>query len=198
MNIKTFCNNFSKFLTNLYSENGKYLTNASVVDVLNFHILKVDTENENKIDQLKLIELFWESDKQSFGDSEYSKYNVINLIKTNQQDIMKKIKYTINLDSNNPNQIESLDSGAVSSDFFVGVSNNKYSKFYEKLKLITNLVSPYFKLTQIEFEVEDFELVSIKTDSYYPSNKLLSIILDNFDLNSDEEINEDTLFLNVV
>jgi hypothetical protein len=198
MNRKTFCNNFSKFLTNLYSENGKYLTNASVVDVLNFHILKVDTENENKIDQLKLIELFWESDKQSFGDSEYSKYNVINLIKTNQQDIMKKIKYTINLDSNNPNQIESLDSGAVSSDFFVGVSNNKYSKFYEKLKLITNLVSPYFKLTQIEFEVEDFELVSIKTDSYYPSNKLLSIILDNFDLNSDEEINEDTLFLNVV
>jgi hypothetical protein len=198
MNRKTFCNNFSKFLTNLYSEDGKYMTHSSVVDVLNFYILKVDTENKNEIDQSKLVEMFWKSDKSSFGGTEYSKYNIINLIKTNQKDIMKNVKYTINLESDELNQVESLTSGTVSSDFFVGVSNERYHKLYEKLKQITNLVSPYFKLTQIEYVVEDFELVSINTNSYYPSDKLLSIILDNFDLNTDEEINKDTLFLNVI
>ena len=198
MNRKTFCNNFSKFLTNLYSEDGKYMTHSSVVDVLNFYILKVNTENENEIDQSKLVEMFWKSDKSSFGETEYSKYNVINLINTKQKDIMKNVKYTINLESDELNQVESLTSGTVSSDFFVGVSNKRYHKLYEKLRQITNLVSPYFKLTQIEYVMEDFELVSINTNSYYPSDKLLSIILDNFDLNTDEEINKDTLFLNVI
>ena len=198
MNRKTFCNNFSKFLTNLYSENGKFMTHTSVVDVLNFHILKVDTENENKIDSSKLVEMFWKNDKESFGDLEYSKINVINLIKTNQKNVMKNIKYTISLDSENSDKIESLDSGTVSSDFLVGVSDERYNKLYEKLKVITNLVSPHFKSNKIEYQIEDFELVSIETDSYYPSEKLLSIILDNFNINSDEEINKDTLFLNVI
>lgn len=198
MNRKTFCNNFSKFLNNLYSENGKFMTHASVVDVLNFHILKVDTENENKIDSSKLVEMFWKNDKDSFGDLEYSEFNVINLIKTNQKNVMKNIKYTISLDSENSDKIESLDSGTVSSDFFIGVSDERYNKLYEKLKVITNLVSPYFKSNKIEYQIEDFELVSIETDSYYPSEKLLSIILDNFNINSDEEINKDTLFLNVI
>ena len=39
-------------------------------------------------------------------------------------------------------------------------------------------------------------LKSIKSDSYYPSDKLLSIILDNFDLEKD--LKTDNLFLNVI
>ena len=198
MNRKTFCNNFSRFLTNLYSENGKFITHVSVVDTVNFYILKIDTENENKVDSSKLVEMFWKKDKESFGGLEYSKFNTINLIKTNQKNIMKTVKYTINLESENNNQFESSDSGVVSSDFFIGVSDERYVKLYDKLKLITNLVSPYFKLSNIEYQIKGFELVSIKSDSYYPSEKLLSIILDNFSLDSDEEINKDTLFLNVI
>ena len=196
MNRKTFCNNFSKFLTNLYSENGKFLTHASVVDTHNFYIIKIDTENDNKFNSNSLVELFWNEDKESFGDSEYSKFNVINLIKTNQKDIMENIKYTITIGESSVDNFEVSNSGIVSSDFMVGVSDKKYSEIYDRLKKITELVSPYFKTTKIEYEIEDFKLVSIKSDSYYPSDKLLSIILDNFDLEKDVDTND--LFLNVI
>lgn len=196
MNRKTFCNNFSKFLTNLYSENGKFMTQVSVTDTINFYIIKVDTESENNVDSSNLVELFWENDKESFGVLEHSKINVINLIKTNQKDIMKNIKYTINVSSLESNHMESSDSGVITSDFFTGVSDNKYYSLYEKLKTITELVSPYFKISKIEYNIEDFEILSINSDSYYPSEKLLSIILDNFDLS--KEINTENLFLNVI
>ena len=196
MNRKTFCNNFSKFLTNLYSEAGKFITHVSVVDTVNFYVLKVDTENENKVDSSKLVEMFWNKDSESFGDIEYSKFNVINVIKTNQKNLMKTVKYTININESNTDEFEVDGSGVVSSDFLVGVSDVRYHKLYSKLKTITSLVSPYFKTTQIEYSIEDFSLVSIKSDSYYPSDKLLSIILDNFDLEKDLET--DNLFLNVI
>ena len=196
MNRKTFCNNFSKFLTNLYSENGKFMTQVSVTDTVNFYIIKVDTENDNKFNSNSLVELFWNEDKESFGDLEYSKFNVINLIKTNQKDIMENIKYTINIGESSVDNFEVSNSGIVSSDFMVGVSDKKYSEIYDRLKKITELVSPYFKTTKIEYEIEDFKLVSIKSDSYYPSDKLLSIILDNFDLEKDVDTND--LFLNVI
>ena len=196
MNRKTFCNNFSKFLTDLYSENGKFITQTSVSDTLNFYVIKIDTENKSDVDSSKLVELFWNSNKESFGETEYSKYNAINLIKTNQKNVMKNVKYTINLDSLNRDHIESSDSGVVTSDFLIGVSDEKYKNLYEKLKTITQLVSPFFKTSKIEYFIEDYELVSIQTDSYYPSEKLLSIILDNFDLSS--EIGTENLFLNVI
>ena len=85
MNRKTFCNNFSKFLTDLYSENGKFITQTSVSDTLNFYVIKIDTENKSDVDSSKLVELFWNYDKESFGETEYSKYSTINLIKTNQK-----------------------------------------------------------------------------------------------------------------
>ena len=196
MNRKTFCNDFSKFLTELYSENQKFTTQVSVVDTINFYIIKIDTENEDKIDSSKLVEMFWKKNKSSFGELEYSKFNTINLIKTNQKDVMKNVKYLININSSEFNNIESSEHGVVSSDFLVGVSDNRYHKLYEKLKTISELVSPYFKLSKIEYTIEDLEISSITTDSYYPSEKLLSIILDNFNLS--EEINTENLFLNVV
>ncbi len=196
MNRKTFCNNFSKFLTNIYSEGGKFMTHVSIVDTVNFFILKVDTENENKVDSSKLIEMFWKEDSESFGGIEYSKLNVINVIKTNRKNLMKNIKYTINTNESNNDEFEVDGSGVVSSDFLVGVSDLRYHELYDKLKTITSLVSPYFKTTQIEYTIEDFNLTSIKSDSYYPSDKLLSIILDNFDLEKDLET--DNLFLNVI
>jgi len=196
MNRKTFCNNFSKFLTDLYSENGKFITQTSVSDTLNFYVIKIDTENKSDVDSSKLVELFWNSDKESFGKTEYSKYSTINLIKTNQKNIMKNVKYTISLNTSNNNDVESTDTGVVTSDFLIGVSDEKYKSLYEKLKTITQLVSPFFKTSKIEYSIENYELVSIETDSYYPSEKLLSIILDNFDLSS--EINTENLFLNVI
>lgn len=196
MNRKTFCNKFSKFLTDLYSENGKFTTQTSVSDTLNFYVIKIDTENKSDVDSSKLVELFWNSDKESFGETEYSKYSTINLIKTNQKNIMKNVKYTISLSTSNDNDVESTDTGVVTSDFLIGVSDEKYKSLYEKLKTITQLVSPFFKTSKIEYSIENYELVSIETDSYYPSEKLLSIILDNFDLSS--EINTENLFLNVI
>jgi hypothetical protein len=196
MNRKIFCNKFSKFLTDLYSENGKFITQTSVSDTLNFYVIKIDTENKSDVDSSKLVELFWNSDKESFGETEYSKYNTINLIKTNQKNIMKNVKYTIGLNTSNNNDVESTDTGVVTSDFLIGVSDEKYKSLYEKLKTITQLVSPFFKTSKIEYSIENYELVSIETDSYYPSEKLLSIILDNFDLSS--EINTENLFLNVI
>jgi len=196
MNRKTFCNKFSKFLTDLYSENGKFTTQTSVSDTLNFYVIKIDTENKNKIDSSNLVELFWNYDKESFGETEYSKYSTINLIKTNQKNIMKNVKYTISLSTSNNNDVESTDTGVVTSDFLIGVSDEKYKSLYEKLKTITQLISPFFKTSKIEYSIENYELVSIETDSYYPSEKLLSIILDNFDLSS--EINTENLFLNVI
>jgi hypothetical protein len=196
MNRKTFCNNFSKFLTDLYSENGKFITQTSVSDTLNFYVIKIDTENKSDVDSSKLVELFWNYDKESFGETEYSKYNTINLVKTNQKNIMKNVKYTITLNTSNNNDVESTDTGVVTSDFLIGVSDEKYKSLYEKLKTITQLVSPFFKTSKIEYSIENYELVSIETDSYYPSEKLLSIILDNFDLSS--EIKTENLFLNVI
>jgi len=196
MNRKIFCNKFSKFLTDLYSENGKFITQTSVSDTLNFYVIKIDTENKSDVDSSKLVELFWNSNKESFGETEYSKYSSINLIKTNQKNTMKNVKYTISLNTSNNNDVESTDTGVVTSDFLIGVSDEKYKSLYEKLKTITQLVSPFFKTSKIEYSIENYELVSIETDSYYPSEKLLSIILDNFDLSS--EINTENLFLNVI
>jgi len=111
---------------------------------------------------------------------------------------MNNIKYSINIDELNVDNFESNESGVITSDFFDGVSDKKYISLYEKLKQITTIVSTYFKLTKIEYNIVDFNIISIETNSYYPSDKLLSIILDNFDLNSEEEINKNDLFLNVI
>ena len=91
---------------------------------------------------------------------------------------------------------------SVSSKFPYGYSENYLKQTYNHLKEISCKSQPYFKFSWVELSCNltktDFEITSIKSDSYYSSEKLLSILKDNYDGPIDVLLNEDRMFLNVV
>ena len=74
-------------------------------------------------------------------------------------------------------------------------------KVINYLKHISFNVQPYFRYNFIEFSVSfnetnnTIDIYKLVTDSYYPTEKLVSIILDNFSMNVDE-ISEDWKTIN--
>ena len=90
----------------------------------------------------------------------------------------------------------------VSSKFPYGYSENYLRATYNHLKEISCKCQPYFKFSWVELTCKliktDFEITSIKSDSYYPSNKLLSILKDNYNGSTDTVLSEDNIFLTVI
>jgi hypothetical protein len=78
------------------------------------------------------------------------------------------------------------------SDIIFGLSDNYMKKVINYLKHISFNVQSYFRYSFIEFNVtfnESEGIININefnTDSYYPNEKLLSIILDNFSMKVDD------------
>jgi hypothetical protein len=122
-----------------------------------------------------------------FNELDKEKINTINLIKSNQESIMEKFSIRFDVISSNHLDMSFNNHSIICSDIKNSFVNSNLQTLIDSLEQISNKISPYFKFTWCEYEVEisedKFNLINFKSDSYYPNSKLMSIFLDNFDLN---------------
>jgi len=96
-----------------------------------------------------------------------------------------------------------LSSITIQSTFPHGYSKNYLGNLYSYLYKISEKSQPYFKFRNIRLEFESYEgnlkFTKVKSDSYYSSELLLSILNDNFEGKvSDDYQLPSKLFLNVI
>jgi len=192
-------NDFADYVCEIISENNTHKTKLSVVDVENFMIVKGFTKSENVINFSELSSNFIELNKNKYPNLE--KFNTIDVLSYDCDD--KEFEDEIIQYSTKPKEnINDELSIVVSSKFPYGYSENYLRATYNHLKEISCKCQPYFKFSWVELTCKliktDFEITSIKSDSYYPSNKLLSILKDNYDGSTDTVLSEDNIFLNVI
>lgn len=192
-------NDFADYVCEIISENDTHKTKLSVVDVENFMIVKGFTKSENVINFSELSSNFIELNKNKYPNLE--KFNTIDVLSYDCDD--KEFEDEIIQYSTKPKEnINDELSIVVSSKFPYGYSENYLRATYNHLKEISCKCQPYFKFSWVELTCKliktDFEITSIKSDSYYASNKLLSILKDNYDGSTDTVLSEDNIFLNVI
>ena len=192
-------NDFADYVCEIISENDTHKTKLSVVDVENFMIVKGFTKSENVINFSELNSNFIELNKNKYPNLD--KFNTIDVLSYDCDD--KEFEDEIIQYSTKPKEnINDELSIVVSSKFPYGYSENYLRATYNHLKEISCKCQPYFKFSWVELTCKliktDFEITSIKSDSYYPSNKLLSILKDNYDGSTDTVLSEDNIFLNVI
>ena len=196
---QNFVNDFADFLCSLISENNKYKTKLSVTDVESFVVVKGFTENSNVIEFSKITSDFIDLNKEKYPH--ISNIQSIDVIHYNCDDKVFN-ETVVSYSTNESPSINSELSISVSSVFPYGYSENYLRATYYHLKDISCKSQPYFKFNWVELSCSvtktDFEITSIKSDSYYSSEKLLSILKDNYDGPSDSILNEDMVFLNVI
>lgn len=192
-------NDFADYVCEIISENDTHKTKLSVVDVENFMIVKGFTKSENVINFSELSSNFIELNKNKYPNLE--KFNTIDVLSYDCDD--KEFEDEIIQYSTKPKEnINDELSIVVSSKFPYGYSENYLRATYNHLKEISCKCQPYFKFSWVGLTCKliktDFEITSIKSDSYYASNKLLSILKDNYDGSTDTVLSEDNIFLNVI
>lgn len=192
-------NDFADYVCEIISENDTHKTKLSVVDVENFMIVKGFTKSENVINFSELSSNFIELNKNKYPNLD--KFNTIDVLSYDCDD--KEFEDEIIQYSTNPKEnINDELSIVVSSKFPYGYSENYLRATYNHLKEISCKCQPYFKFSWVELTCKliktDFEITSIKSDSYYASNKLLSILKDNYDGSTDTVLSKDNIFLNVI
>lgn len=191
-------NDFADYLCNLISENNTHKTKLSVVDVENFMVIKGYTKSSEVIDFNKVTIEFIELVKDKYTDLKYiSTIDVISY-SCEEKDFEDVV---ISYSTKEESQINSELSISVSSKFPYGYSDNYLKYAYNHLKEISCKSQPYFKFSWVELTCKltntDFGITSIKSDSYYNSEKLLSILKDNYDGPNDTILDESKLLLNV-
>lgn len=196
---QNFVNDFADFLCELISENNKYKTKLSVTDVESFVVVKGFTENSDVVEFSKITSDFIDLNKEKYPH--ISNIQSIDVIHYNCDDKVFN-ETVISYSTNEDLPINTELSISVSSKFPYGYSENYLKQTYNHLKEISCKSQPYFKFSWVELSCNltktDFEITSIKSDSYYSSEKLLSILKDNYDGPIDVLLNEDRMFLNVV
>jgi hypothetical protein len=192
-------NDFADYLCNLISENNTHKTRLSVVDVENFMVIKGYTRSSVVIDFNKVTIEFIESVKDKYTDLKH--INTIDVLSYSckEKDFEGEV---ISYSTKEESQINTELSISVSSKFPYGYSDNYLKQTYNHLKEISCKTQPYFKFSWIELTCKltktDFEITSIKSDSYYTSEKLLSILKDNYDGPIDVLLDESKMMLNVI
>jgi hypothetical protein len=100
---------------------------------------------------------------------------------------MEKFSVRFDVISSNHLDMSFNNHSIICSDVKNSFVNSNLQTLIDSLEQISNKISPYFKFTWCEYEVEisedKFNLINFNSDSYYPNSKLMSIFLDNFDLN---------------
>jgi hypothetical protein len=192
-------NDFADYLCNLISENNKYKTKLSVVDVENFMVIKGYTKSSVVIDFNKITGEFIDSVKNKYTDLKF--ISTIDVMSYNSEDKSFNDEI-ISFSTKEEPQINSELSISVSSKFPYGYSDNYLKQTYNHLKEISCKSQPYFKFSWVELTCKltntDFEITSIKSDSYYNSKKLLSILKDNYDGPIDVLLDENKMMLSVI
>ena len=192
-------NDFADYVCKIISENDTHKTKLSVVDVENFMIVKGFTTSDNVVSFSKITPEFIKSQKEKYPNLE--NFNTIDVMSYSCED--KSFEDEIVQYSNRNQEIINNElTISISSKFPYGYSENYLKQTYNHLKEISCKCQPYFKFNWVELTCKvtnsDFEIMSINSDSYYPSKKFLSILKDNYDGPIDVLLNEDMISLNVI
>jgi len=197
-----FVNKFADFLCQEVSENNTYKTKLSVVDCNSLFIIKGYTKNPNVLVLNNLTDKFIEEHKDNYSDLTGLNLKTLDIIDydtkdTNFEDTKFIFEYPETFTTNN------LSSITIQSTFPHGYSKNYLGNLYSYLYKISEKSQPYFKFRNIKLEFESNEgnlkFTKVKSDSYYSSELLLSILNDNFEGKvSDDYQLPSKLFLNVI
>ena len=197
-----FVNKFADFLCQEISENNTYKTKLSVVDCNSLFIIKGYTKNPNIHVLNKLTDKFIEENQDNYSDLTGLNLKTLDIIDydtkdTNFEDKKFIFEYPETFTTNE------LSSITIQSTFPHGYSKNYLGNLYSYLYKISEKSQPYFKFRNIKLEFESNEgnlkFTKVKSDSYYSSELLLSILNDNFEGKvSDDYQLPSKLFLNVI
>ena len=197
-----FVNKFANFLCQEISENNTYKTKLSVVDCNSLFIIKGYTKNPKIYVLNNLTDKFIEQEQDNYSDLTGLNLKTLDIIDydtkdTNFEDTKFIFEYPETFTTNE------LSSITIQSTFPHGYSKNYLGNLYSYLYKISEKSQPYFKFRNIrlEFESNDGNLrfTKVKSDSYYSSELLLSILNDNFEGKvSDDYQLPSKLFLNVI
>ena len=197
-----FVNKFADFLCQEVSENNTYKTKLSVVDCNSLFIIKGYTKNPNVLVLNNLTDKFIEEHKDNYSDLTGLNLKTLDIIDydtkdTNFEDTKFIFEYPETFTTNN------LSSITIQSTFPHGYSKNYLGNLYSYLYKISEKSQPYFKFRNLRLEFESNEgnlkFTKVKSDSYYSSELLLSILNDNFKGKvSDDSQLPSKLFLNVI
>ena len=197
-----FVNKFADFLCQEVSENNTYKTKLSVVDCNSLFIIKGYTKNPNVLVLNNLTDKFIEEQQDNYSDLTGLNLKTLDIIDydtkdTNFEDTKFVFEYPETFTTNN------LSSITIQSTFPHGYSKNYLGNLYSYLYKISEKSQPYFKFRNIKLEFESNEgnlkFTKVKSDSYYSSELLLSILNDNFEGKvSDDYQLPSKLFLNVI
>lgn len=191
------CNFFAEYVSTELSQEGKFDTVISVTDCESLIIIKGYTENETIQDIKEIINKFISQHSVEFSFVDLEKISTIDMVSFGEKNKFKNksLKWRFEKYVHFPNYtVNEINTPVINSEFPYGFSKNHLKNLYLYLEHISYNIQDYFGYNFIEFEVEQsenghVEIVNILTDSVYPSSKLHSIILDNFEMNV-SEINE--------
>jgi hypothetical protein len=175
MDRKKFINLLSEEIVNTLSSDSI----ITVVDLQNFFVVKGKTSSEKVIN----VKDVYSSLCVKYNEYKNINFNTIDLIEYSKKPYQDKVA---EIEINSEDTIK-LDNDILISDFQYSHSKNLGKSIYYYCKMIFDICQSYFRMSKIKFwfeynsEENSYTLVSIKTDSYYNDNKLMSIILDNFD-----------------
>jgi hypothetical protein len=178
MNRKKFINLLSEEINNRLSSDSI----ITVVDFQNFFVIKGETVSSDVINLKDCFNKICENNKEYKNIN----FNTIDLIEYGVKPSLDKV---VEIEIDPEKVYVPLDNNILLSEFQYNRSKNLGRLIYYYCKMIFDLCRSNFKMSRINFWFEfnqsenTYSLVSIKTDSYYNDNKLLSIILDNFDFN---------------
>ena len=184
------------------SENNTYKTKLSVVDCNSLFIIKGYTKNPKILVLNNLTDKFIEEHQDNYSDLTGLNLKTLDIIDydtkdTNFEDTKFVFEYPETFTTNK------LSSITIQSTFPHGYSKNYLGNLYSYLYKISEKSQPYFKFRNIRLEFESNEgnlkFTKVKSDSYYSSELLLSILNDNFEGKvSDDYQLPSKLFLNVI
>ena len=197
-----FVNKFADFLCQEISDNNTYKTKLSVVDCNSLFIIKGYTKNPKIYVLNNLTDKFIEQYQDNYSDLTGLNLKTLDIIDydtkdTNFEDTKFIFEYPETFTTNE------LSSITIQSTFPHGYSKNYLGNLYSYLYKISEKSQPYFKFRNIRLEFESNEgnlkFTKVKSDSYYSSELLLSILNDNFEGKvSDDYQLPSKLFLNVI
>jgi len=178
-----FVNKLADFLCGEISENHKFKTKLSVIDVNTFFIIKGFTQNNTFQTLSELIDRFIEINQSKYSDLISVNVKTLDIIEYSSKDEIfseDTFKFTYN-----DSKLLDYPTISLSSEFPHGYSNNHLKSIHSYLTEISMTSKPYFRFNNVSigYEINDnnIELLSLESDSYYPDLKLLSILKDNFD-----------------
>jgi hypothetical protein len=195
-------NKFADFLCQEVSENNTYKTKLSVVDCNSLFIIKGYTKNPKVLVLNNLTDKFIEENQDNYSDLTGLNLKTLDIIDydtkdTNFEDTKFVFEYPETFTTNKLSLI------TIQSTFPNGYSKNYLGNLYSYLYKISEKSQPYFKFRNLRLEFESNEgnlkFTKVKSDSYYSSELLLSILNDNFEGKvSDDYQLPSKLFLNVI